>query len=464
MVAGLRNKAPQTNDELHAYVWSFFNKFIPRKRMCEGHNAPFEYLANSYFGRHEECVCWANRGGGKTQMGALSTMLDTIHKPDCSTRILGGSLEQSKRMYEHCDSCWKLFRDKLVGDPTQKRTKAINGSDIEIFTASSKSTRGAHVPRLKMDEIDEIDSDVYEGAIFIAQSTPTISASIENFSTMHRVGGQMAKVVDSPESHVYKWCLWETIEKCEGRTCSQCALWGDCQGKAKNAEGYIRVDDALRWLRNSSRLSWEAETLCLRPCPQGIIFSEFDERVNVKPLSYDPELPLYRAIDFGYNFFCCLYIQADEKNVYVIDEYKGEQKSLPINIAAMKAKEKKWTIKQTYIDPAGRQHNDQTGKQSTTILEENGIKCEWITSKRWRNVVNGINLVRNYLAPAVGGTRMYIGDNCTWLRQSFQSYAWKKANEIYTDEPEQNTPWEHPMDSLRYYMVNRHGSADVRFY
>ena len=48
-----------------------------------------------------DCVIWANRAGGKTQLAAVATLLDCVFKPKCHVRILGGSGEQSSRMYEY---------------------------------------------------------------------------------------------------------------------------------------------------------------------------------------------------------------------------------------------------------------------------------------------------------------------------------------------------------------------------
>jgi hypothetical protein len=79
-------------------------------------------------------------------------------------------------------------------------------------------------------------------------------------------------------------------------------------------------------------------------------------------------------------------------------------------------------------------------------------------------VTNGINLVRDFLAPASGNIRLLVADRCKWVIQSMQNYAWRTVNGVHIDEPEKNTPWEHPMDALRYYFVNRHTPPDVRFY
>ena len=50
---------------------------------------------------------------------------------------------------------------------------------------------------------------------------------------------------------------------------------------------------------------------CLRPSLENAV-CRFDLAVHVGPVDYQPTLPLYRAIDFGFvNPFVCLWIQTD---------------------------------------------------------------------------------------------------------------------------------------------------------
>lgn len=66
----------------------------------------------------------------------------------------------------------------------------------------------------------------------------------------------------------------------------------------------------------------------------GRVFKDFDEEVHVGDFKYDPSLPLYAAVDYGFtNPFVWLLIQIDVwDNVYVINEFY--QKGLTIDDAA----------------------------------------------------------------------------------------------------------------------------------
>src|SRR5687767_13460237 len=90
-------------DSLHAWVHGFCGINVPRIPICPGHCAPFDYLWHAYHEPASDVVVWAPRGGGKTRLAAVATLLDLLHKPGCAVRILGGSIDQSLRMWEHLE-------------------------------------------------------------------------------------------------------------------------------------------------------------------------------------------------------------------------------------------------------------------------------------------------------------------------------------------------------------------------
>ena len=94
----LRRTRPKARQHLKNYIKKFLGVDVPDKRICPEHNSPMDYLWHSFntdFSPERktngDCVVWANRGGGKTKLAAVGTLLDCIFKPDCQVRILGGS-------------------------------------------------------------------------------------------------------------------------------------------------------------------------------------------------------------------------------------------------------------------------------------------------------------------------------------------------------------------------------------
>jgi hypothetical protein len=200
---------------------------------------------------------WANRGGGKTMMAAVATLLDCLFKDGSQVRILAGSFDQASRMYEYLVKfVTESFEDKLAEPVKKSGMSFTNGSKVEVLTQSAKSVRGCHIHKLRCDEVEMFDPDVFAAAQFITQSTDGKKAAMEIASTMHRPYGLMQDVVagaNESATPVFKWCLWEVIERCTERSCSGCPLESDCRGRARLSNGYYRIDDAISQMRRASR-------------------------------------------------------------------------------------------------------------------------------------------------------------------------------------------------------------------
>src|SRR3982750_695679 len=114
----------EDDNQLYDWVTSILKLKLPRSHVCPGHDSPFDYLRHAYFEPAGDCVVWAPRGGGKTRLGAAATLLDLLHKPGVAVRILGGSLEQSLRMWEPLLPDVIPYRpDKLDGKLGARRFK-----------------------------------------------------------------------------------------------------------------------------------------------------------------------------------------------------------------------------------------------------------------------------------------------------------------------------------------------------
>ena len=468
---GLRFRAPRTPDGLWQFVRCYYGLHLPRRRVCPGHVAPAEYVAASFFQTHGDLVVWANRGGGKTELGSVSAHLDSLFRPGCQTRILGGSLQQSERMYASLGAKWHPgFSDVLAAEPRSRRTTLKNGAAIEILTQSERSVRGQRVQRVKCDEVDEFDPDVWRAVQFVTQSRDGIRASIEAFSTMHHPYGLMSRVVasawnvaagppaasESGRLSLFAWCLWETIERCTtDRSCSRCPLSEDCRGRAREAEGFVKIDDAIAQMRRSGREAWESEMLCLRPRRENLVFPRFRRSRHVARLEHDPRWPTYRSLDFGFaNPFVCLWAQRvgddpETARVHVLSEYVQTQRTVAEHAAVLSA----WPhpVRKTFCDPAGWQRGDVTGSGACHELARHGI----LTKSCRSGIMEGVDQVRGLLTPAVGEPRLVVDGSAEHLVRALESYHYPSARRSGGAElPEKDGTHDHLIDALRYLVVN----------
>src|SRR5215208_4786984 len=248
-------EAPKDGPELRAWVERELELKLPKEAVCPHHQSPFDYLECAFFEKARDIVVWAPRGGGKTRLGAVATLLDLLFKPQCQVRILGGSLEQSLRMWEYLGpDVQKLAEAQINKSRSTRRIDFQNGSSAAILAQSQRAVRGLHVQKLRCDEVEMFEPEVWEAAQLATRSRGTTKGAVEVFSTLHRPGGLMTKIVDKAEktgAKIIKWCILEVLEKCpEERLCESCELYEDCQGIAKTkCDGFVPIDDVIAMKR-----------------------------------------------------------------------------------------------------------------------------------------------------------------------------------------------------------------------
>jgi len=474
----LRRVRPKSKRDLKNYIKVFLGVDINDKPLCPNHSSPIEYLWYSFFSdfcdnkkTNADSIVWANRAGGKTKLAAIATLLDCLFKPNCEVRILGGSSEQSQKMYEYLTVFLQQGFDRFLCGPIRKQScRFLNGSRVEVLTQSATSVRGEHVQKLRCDEVELFESQVFDAAQFITQSSDSIISAMEIISTMHRPYGLMQKIVNNAAKNntpVFKWCVWEVIEKCTDRVCSRCILWSDCRGKAKNASGYLKIDDCITQIRRASRQGWESEMLCNKPNTENVVFDEFDTSVHVKSIDYDSSLPLYRTLDFGFvNPFVCMWIQVDDDGIVrVIDEYVRSRATINVHaqeiISRTPCEESKVSV--TYCDPSGASVNDITGSSSVRELRSLGIRTRY----RKSNILDGIELIRRTIRSGDGSSSLIISPRCPRLIEAMQCYHYPDGvSRAFSELPVKDGLHDHSIDALRYFFVNyyRNSKSSYRCY
>jgi hypothetical protein len=475
----IKQRRPKTLQDLKNYLSVFLNLNIGDTKICPSHDSPMDYLWHSFSeGRtqnselktqncNNDCVVWAGRGGGKTYLAAAATLLDSIFKPGCKTRILAGSQTQAQRMYDYLMGFVHNGFEEFLADEKKNKCVFTNGSNVEVLTQSMASVRGSHIHKLRCDEVELFKKPIFEAAKFTTKTNNGIIASMEALSTMHQPFGIMHELVGkSQESkiRIFKWCIWEVIENCKDRLCSQCPLNSDCQGKAKQAGGYLKIDDVIAQMRRSSRAAFESEMLCLTPSLENVVFAEFKPSTHIAPVEYNPDLPLYRTLDFGFvNPFVCLWIQVDGSGtIRVIDEYIQSRKTIDAHADEIKNRKpyNESNVVMTFCDPAGVGVNDVTGTSPVSQLRKAGIKLRYRASA----VLDGIELVRRALRTGDGKSNFVVSPRCGKLIEAMQSYHYPTSGSI--EMPKKDGVYDHPIDALRYFFVNYNfvGTAKDRRY
>lgn len=446
-------------DALHAWVHLFTGMNVPRAGVCPGHDAPFAYLEAAYFEPARDLVVWAPRGGGKTRLAAVATLLDLLHKPGCRVRILGGSLAQSMKMWDYLlPDLHRLARRELTNrlSDSSKRLRLRSGSDAAVLTQSQRAVRGLRVQKLRCDEVELFDPEVWEAAQLVTRSTTLrggrrIAGSVEALSTLHRPHGLMSRVVESAERNdvrIIKWCLLDVLERCgPERECETCPLFDECNGRAKtHAGGHFAIDDAIRMKRRVSLETWESEMLCRRPSTRGRVFPHFEAQAHVRTWEGRAERTVL-GVDFGFsNPFVALWIAVGPGGrLWVFDEHVQERWTTQQH-AAFLAK-KPWPKPEViFCDPAGSARNAQTAASDVEVLRRAGYAVRHRPSR----IVDGLELIRQALRPATGKPRLLVDPRCTKLIHALEAYHYPETG---GELPLKDGVHDHPIDALRYALL-----------
>jgi hypothetical protein len=213
-----RGQAPRTDAELASYLLATFGVRLPAKSCCAQHQTPFRAFADAFFARSSVGVWEASRGfGGKSFMLALLAVTEAAVL-GARVNVLGGSGEQAQRILEAMDQFWmapNAPRALLASEPAKRETRLARGNWIRALMASTRSARGPHPQRLRMDEVDEMDLTILDAAMGQTMSIAGIPAQTVLSSTHQYADGTMAEVKKRAGEKgwpIYTWCYRECLE------------------------------------------------------------------------------------------------------------------------------------------------------------------------------------------------------------------------------------------------------------
>ncbi len=527
-LAGAR---PRDAPALCAWLRDHLALEVPDRALIEGHDAPFDYLCHAFFdggddGRGSgpgvragvagsDAVVWANRGGGKTFLAAVATLLDLVHKPGIAVRILGGSLDQSKRLYAHLRALFEGsdLMGMVDGKITQKGLKLRNGSEAQVLAQSQTAVRGTRVQKIRCDEVELFDPEVWEAAQLATMGKwcgegderVWVPGTIECLSTMHVPYGLMYRIVgeaqrkrdeeterrsgggaeaggpsrsasaapvsvssssgtgEGPTRTLFKWGVIDVLEKCPpSRDCSVCPLEGACGGRAKRSGdpvgvgGHLTVADVVQLRRRVGEGTWQAEMLCTRPRRDDCVLPEFDRGRHVIDRFDAPAHGVWiGGMDFGIRApTVVLWAHADGSGVVrVLGERVVSGEVIASHVAAIRAGGS--GAGAPFPVPAWI-GVDPAGRQRS---EQTGVSAIEVMKRsglavrdRRLGLAAGLDLIRARLAPASGGPTLFVHVSCEKLIESLERYRYP------ADQPESTTPVkdgsDHAVDALRYMIQN----------
>jgi hypothetical protein len=372
--------APVTKDHFYFWIKEFFGIGIPWNRdgNCEGHSYPFDAMWEAYAEISPLSIWYANRSGGKTYDLSILAFMESIFKKNCGCNVLGGSLDQAQKAIAYLTEFWASPRapsHMLINKQVAGRGyRLTNGSWVRALAASSKSVRGSHQPKLRIDEVDELDEKIYLAALGQPKTMNDIPENVIISSTLHQAFGLMSDIIDNRHTtgaNLFKWCVREVEEP----------------------NGFWKSEEIESKKKQITKEMFDSEYLCLRPKIGDTIF-DFDsiDRAYRRGISdkYEERALTEAGLDWGYMVTI----------LNLIQDHRGHftnPKSFPFEYVELKDRCleickicKEYRIDKLYADSNPKDSNITLKK----TFEEQGIDTTLvpIAFNKWKSVA--INVLR----------------------------------------------------------------------
>ena len=223
-------------------------------------------------------------------------------------------------------------------------------------------------------------------------------------------------------------------------------------------DGY-NDSDLLEARRNLAKEVFDQEYGSLFTSFAGRVYP-FDRNLDMGKFPYDPALPTYVSIDFGYRLPAVLWMQNYREgglwHTKIIDEIIHEP-NIKTDELSNRIKAKPYRVVEYFGDPAGSQAQGQSGLGDIEIFKRNGINVKTIRDKVSRKVEAGISHVRGFIENADGMRFLHVHEKCMGIAEDLESYRYPEPKEGFPLKPDpvKDGYHDHGSDALRYFYLNR---------
>ena len=429
---------PRNDAELRNCLRRDFGIAFPDVQVCPNHSTPWRAFCDAFFCRKSIVVWKASRGfGGKSFMLSVLGTVEA-HYLGAYVTILGGSGEQSARVHRYI----REHRRKLdlPEDEATKRESSFGERGlVQALMASSRSVRGPHPQRLRLDEVDEMHPDLFEAALGQPMATRDIGKQTVISSTHHYSNRTMTLALARAQERgwpIHEWCYRETMEP----------------------HGWLLETEIASKRGEVSTRNWETEYDMQKPVLGGLVYPEFGP-ANLTHEEPSPFLPIEIAVDDGYNDpRAILFIQRRGDSVLVFDELYHRHHLSETCVQEIITRCEAW--------PWPSEDRDQLLSERSRIKPELAIGSPEAKELQQRfrradipyrfqphKIVEGVERVRRMICNSKGYRTLRVHPRCSNLVREFGEYQYAGTQAQADENPQDGN--DHALDALRYWLWMR---------
>lgn len=402
---------------------------------------PFEQQEDFHLNRVPIRGLFAGKRGGKTESGAVESVLFTEdkigHNPNSKDPYLGVIIAPTDDMLRRL-SLAKFFVYAKGFDYTYHQTfKEVNwhnGAKIYGISADKpQRIEGLKVNWIWVDEIFQCTEQLFLECL----------ARVSDSRGYIWVTGSLGVQYTNPKQHwVYKHLKESKSDRV--RTWE----WATAANPFFPPDSLEDMRTTLdpKTFRQMFEIDWNVSG-------NNLVYDEFDEANIVRGYQYDERLETICSIDWGWTHpAAALFFQYDKRydTVYLFDEIVGSKIKLEQLWERIKAKNYK--ISKWYCDVSGNQEREQTGISNINWFKQPPRNIH-MTHRRTA-VQYGIPIVRSYIKNGLGQRKFYVDEvKCPKSLDNIRNYSYQEKNGIILNENPLKKD-DDCVDGLRYFFVN----------
>lgn len=380
-----------------------------------------------YQARSRFKVVVAGRRWGKTQLAKIS-MLKYARVKNRLIWYVAPSYRMAKQIMwpEMIAAIPRRWIDKI--NETALTIRLVNGTRIELKGADNPdSLRGVGIHYLVMDEVQDIDPEAWSKVL-----RPTLAST-----------GGHALFIGTPKAYNFLYELYALGQKPENRAAGKWISW---QFPTMTSP-FIPPEEIDAAMQDMDEKSFNQEFNASFETMSGRVYHPFDRKIHVRPLQFNPALPIWIGQDFNINPMSSVVMQPQEDGtVHVIDEIVLNGSNT--EEVCDEIERRYWRQIDSvilYPDPAGQYRQHARGESDLDIFRERGLKKQRYHRKH-PPIADRVNAVNRMLKSADGRTRLYVDPKCRYIISSLEQTIYKKG----TREIDKDADVEHSADALGY--------------
>lgn len=395
--------------------------------------------------RFRSAVC--GRRFGKSTMAAID-LIEACFIPDAYYWICGPTYKLAEKEFRIVHNAFTDRRKLNMSDKIKSSNNVKQGdmritfpwnTVVECVSATNPdSLLGEGLHGVIMSEAAEHSLETWESRVEPALSDnlgwATFPTTPKGFNWIHALWqfGQMPNMKDYAS---WQYPTWLNNAKFPGGFREDCLhIPGICECNQE----LVRIFNIV------SRSYWEQQYAAKFTNIAGSIYDEFDERIHVKDIEYNPAWKNFWVFDHGFTApFVCLDIMVDpDDNVYVWREYQVKYLSSWEHGHALlnRWNPPNWRLDGMFADPAGA---DSIANLTLVLGQIFSAQVPW---------EQGVEAVRRGLKIQPNGLpKLYIDRGCVELIRQMMGLRRKPEKEGLNPKEGQVDYDDHGPDALRYF-------------